>query len=85
MRLFFKKAVCALIRAYQYTFSPDHGALGAHIAGAGAGCRFLPTCSEYALQSIKAYGVMRGAFLTAKRIIKCRPGGGSGYDPVENK
>ncbi len=80
--LFFKKSACALIRAYQYTLSPDHGIFGAHLAGAGAGCRFLPTCSEYALQSIQLHGVRKGAGLAIKRVIRCRPGGGSGYDPA---
>lgn len=74
-----------MIRAYQRTFSPDHGACGAHLAGMGAGCRFLPTCSEYALQSIETHGAMSGVFLAVKRIMRCRPGGGSGYDPVVKK
>ncbi len=45
-------------------------------------CRYTPTCSHYAAQAISQYGVFRGCFLGAKRIINCRPGGGEGYDPV---
>lgn len=45
-------------------------------------CRFTPTCSEYALTAFKRYGFFKGFKLTAKRLIRCRPGGGQGYDPV---
>ncbi len=45
-------------------------------------CRFVPTCSEYALTAFKRYGFWRGLKLTTKRILRCRPGGGYGYDPV---
>ncbi len=45
-------------------------------------CRFEPTCSEYGLIAFKRYGFLKGCSLTAKRIIKCRPGGSHGYDPV---
>ena len=45
-------------------------------------CRFVPTCSEYALIAFKRYGFKKGFVLTWKRLIRCRPGGGSGYDPV---
>ena len=45
-------------------------------------CRFTPTCSEYALQAFKKYGFFKGGMLTAKRLIRCRPGGDYGYDPV---
>lgn len=45
-------------------------------------CRFVPTCSEYGLIAFKRYGFRKGFVLTAKRILKCRPGGPCGYDPV---
>ena len=48
-------------------------------------CRFHPTCSEYGLEAIKRFGFLKGAMLTAKRIIRCRPGGPYGYDPVPEK
>lgn len=47
-----------------------------------ASCRFVPTCSEYGLIAFKRYGFRKGFVLTAKRILKCHPGGPSGYDPV---
>lgn len=48
----------------------------------GPRCRFLPTCSEYAVESVTRYGVLKGLKLTFRRIIKCHPKGKSGYDPV---
>lgn len=45
-------------------------------------CRFTPTCSEYALIAFKRYGFVKGLVLTVRRILKCRPGGPHGYDPV---
>lgn len=45
-------------------------------------CRFSPTCSEYARQAFLLHGAIYGAILTAKRLLKCHPWGGSGYDPV---
>lgn len=45
-------------------------------------CRFTPTCSEYAIQAVKKHGVFKGSWLAIKRILKCNPWGGSGYDPV---
>ena len=48
-------------------------------------CRFMPTCSEYALESLKAYGLIKGTYLTIKRIGKCHPWGSNGYDPIPTK
>ncbi|MCR9220349.1 MAG: membrane protein insertion efficiency factor YidD [Alphaproteobacteria bacterium] len=48
----------------------------------GRQCRFLPTCSEYAADAVRAHGALRGAWLALKRIARCHPWGGSGYDPV---
>lgn len=45
-------------------------------------CRYLPSCSEYALEAVKAHGAGRGSLLAVKRLSRCRPFGGSGYDPV---
>jgi putative membrane protein insertion efficiency factor len=47
-----------------------------------AACRYMPTCSQYAVEAVMKYGVFRGGWLAAKRIVRCNPWGGSGYDPV---
>ena len=46
-------------------------------------CRFYPTCSEYAREAIQRYGAARGGWMAMKRLWRCRPLGGGGYDPVE--
>ncbi|MBY8974370.1 membrane protein insertion efficiency factor YidD [Rhodobacteraceae bacterium NNCM2] len=51
----------------------------------GRNCRFQPTCSEYALDALEQHGALRGGWLTIRRILRCRPGGGHGYDPVPPK
>lgn len=61
-----------LIKVYQYGISPL----------LGPKCRFTPTCSQYSEEALKKYGVIKGLFLSIKRISRCRPGGGSGFDPV---
>ena len=45
-------------------------------------CRFTPTCSQYAAEALRRYGPVKGLWLTAKRLSRCHPWGGSGYDPV---
>lgn len=45
-------------------------------------CRFTPTCSQYAIEAIRKYGPFRGLFLAVRRLLRCHPWGGSGYDPV---
>ncbi|ALR18981.1 MULTISPECIES: membrane protein insertion efficiency factor YidD [Sphingobium] len=45
-------------------------------------CRYAPSCSEYAIQAIGKYGPIKGSWLAAKRLMRCHPWGGSGYDPV---
>ncbi len=61
-----------LIRFYQVVISPH----------TPAACRFTPTCSQYAMEAIKKYGPLKGFWLALKRILRCNPWGGSGYDPV---
>ena len=67
-----------LIKFYKYFISPYFL----------SNCRYLPTCSEYFIDSLKLNGVFKGLFLGIKRILRCHPikilGGGSGYDPVSN-
>ena len=48
----------------------------------GKGCRFTPTCSEYTVQAIDKYGFIKGSLMSVKRLGKCHPFGGRGYDPV---
>ncbi|MSS71047.1 MAG: membrane protein insertion efficiency factor YidD [Candidatus Latescibacteria bacterium] len=45
-------------------------------------CRFLPTCSAYALESLQRHGAARGSYLSLRRLLRCHPWGGSGHDPV---
>ncbi|MDE5968447.1 MAG: membrane protein insertion efficiency factor YidD [Muribaculaceae bacterium] len=47
-----------------------------------ASCRFTPTCSQYALEALRRHGPFKGLWLTIRRISRCHPWGGSGYDPV---
>ena len=62
----------ALVRAYQLTLSPL----------IGSNCRHLPTCSEYAFEAFARYGLLKGGWLTIKRVARCGPFGSHGYDPV---
>ncbi|OPZ79112.1 MAG: putative membrane protein insertion efficiency factor [Alphaproteobacteria bacterium ADurb.Bin438] len=48
-------------------------------------CRFTPTCSHYGIEAVKIHGPIIGSYLTIKRILRCNPWGGSGYDPVPLK
>lgn len=69
-----KKIAIFIIRIYQIIISP--------ITGGRATCRFTPSCSEYAKQAIEKHGIINGIRLGIKRIFRCRPSGGFGYDPV---
>jgi len=51
----------------------------------GNNCRFEPSCSAYALEALREHGAFRGTWLAARRIGRCHPWGGSGYDPVPDK
>ncbi len=64
--------ICGMIRAYQIAISPL----------LPAACRFTPTCSRYALEAVARFGVLRGGWLAARRILRCHPFGRWGYDPV---
>ena len=48
-------------------------------------CRFVPTCSNYAIKAYQTYGFFKGTYLTIKRILRCNPWGGYGYDPVPER
>ena len=61
-----------LIRFYQVCISPYFP----------SSCRFTPTCSQYALEAFRKHGVLKGFYLTVRRLLRCHPFGGSGYDPV---
>ena len=67
-----------LIRGYQWLISPMLSWLG----GPGSGCRFEPSCSRYFLEAVETHGGFRGAWLGIKRLARCHPWGGLGYDPV---
>ncbi len=54
-------------------------------AGRPSPCRYIPSCSEYTLQAITRFGVLRGWWMGVLRVTKCRPGGGFGFDPVPDK
>jgi putative membrane protein insertion efficiency factor len=45
-------------------------------------CRYAPSCSEYAIQAVRKYGAIKGSWLGLKRLMRCHPWGGSGYDPL---
>jgi len=73
MSWIFKKLLLGLIWVYQHMISPLKPAT----------CRYTPTCSTYALQAVTKYGPFKGGWLALKRIGRCHPWGGSGYDPVK--
>lgn len=67
-----RRTVLATLRLYKLLLSPL-------FAGS---CRFVPSCSDYASEAVSRYGVLKGAWLAAKRLGRCHPLGSSGYDPV---
>ena len=64
-----------LIKIYSWFISPVIGVY----------CRFSPSCSEYSYEAFERFGAIKGAGLTVKRLCRCHPWGGSGYDPVPKK
>ncbi|MDF0604514.1 membrane protein insertion efficiency factor YidD [Neisseriaceae bacterium TC5R-5] len=64
--------VTLLIRFYQLAISP----------WLAPRCRYMPTCSSYAIEAVNRHGLFKGVWLSAKRIARCHPWGGSGHDPV---
>ena len=70
-----RHVLMGLIRLYQLTLSPL----------LGANCRFYPSCSCYAHAAIERHGALRGAWLGAKRLLRCHPFAPGGYDPVPDK
>jgi putative membrane protein insertion efficiency factor len=70
------------LRFYYRVLSIDHGWLGKLLPHRGRVCRFEPSCSEYALQAVECYGAGQGLWLAAKRVSRCHPWGGFGYDPL---
>ena len=63
------------VKLYRATFSPL----------VGMNCRYYPTCSAYALEALETHGAIKGGWLAARRILRCHPFGGSGFDPVPEK
>ncbi len=61
-----------LVRAYQVTLSPLFSGC----------CRFEPSCSNYMIEALQRHGVFKGLYLGIRRLLRCHPFGGSGYDPV---
>ena len=68
-------AAIGLIRVYQWLISPL----------LPRACRFAPSCSEYAAEAIATHGVARGGFLALRRLLRCHPWGGDGFDPVPQR
>ena len=72
----FTNILIKFIKGYKYLISPI----------LGNSCRYFPTCSDYSIEAIKAYGLLKGSYLSLKRIFSCHPikflGGGQGFDPV---
>ena len=71
-RITTRKALMGAVRFYQQAISPY----------LPPSCRYIPTCSTYAIQAIEKYGAVKGSYLAAKRILRCNPFHKGGYDPV---
>jgi len=74
-RLWLRRLAVLPIRLYQWTISPV----------LPRSCRFAPSCSEYAAEAILAHGPLTGGWLGFRRILRCHPWGGHGYDPVPTR
>ena len=75
MQTIFKYVLIIPIKGYRLILSPI----------LGPSCRFQPTCSSYALEALEKHGLIRGTWLTIKRLAKCHPWGDYGIDPVPEK
>ena len=71
-----KRLFIEIIKIYKKTISPI-------LSYFGIKCKYYPTCSEYTMQAIQKYGIIRGCFLGIKRILKCNPFSNGGYDPLK--
>ena len=73
------RILIVLIKGYKLIISPYFS----------PSCRYLPTCSEYSIEALKTYGLLKGTFISLKRILSCHPikflGGGEGFDPVNKE
>lgn len=67
-----QRVIIGAIRAYQVGISPI----------LPASCRYIPSCSEYAIEALRRHGTARGGWLAVRRLLRCHPFGGRGYDPV---
>jgi putative membrane protein insertion efficiency factor len=77
-----KKLALTIIKVYQSIFSFDHGFLGKLFPNTRY-CKFTPTCSEYGYSAVEKYGVLKGTYLTIRRLLRCNPWSEPGrYDPV---
>lgn len=72
MRRLLIRLLTAPIRFYRHNISPL----------TPPACRFTPTCSQYAIEAIEKHGPIHGLWLAVRRLLRCHPWGGSGYDPV---
>lgn len=69
------------VRVYRWTLSPAI----TFLFGPLAGCRFTPSCSQYALEALRTHGALAGSWLATKRVCRCHPWGRCGHDPVPEK
>ena len=73
------RILIVLIKGYKLIISPY----------LSPSCRYLPTCSEYSIEALKTYGLLKGTFISLKRILSCHPikflGGGEGFDPINKE
>ena len=75
----FTKILIKIIKGYKFIISPF----------LGQSCRYLPTCSEFSIEALKEFGLIKGTLISIKRILSCHPikflGGGEGFDPVKKQ
>lgn len=68
-----RKVTLALLQGYKYAISP----------WLPTACRYVPTCSEYAMEAVERYGALRGSWIALGRLLRCHPFAASGFDPVD--